>query len=123
MSRIRVILGELLYTALFGVLLFVPAGTVDWPKAWVLLAVLVTMRTLGALSVLRVNEDLLVERSKVPIHRGQPGLDKILLPAVMATFAGLVAFNAIDRFHLRLTKEPGAVVSFVGLIAFGLGWA
>ena len=40
---------------LVGALLFSSAGTLAWQRAWALLAVLVVVRTLGALLVYRVN--------------------------------------------------------------------
>lgn len=122
MSPARVIFGEVRYAALFALLLFAPARTLNWSAAWVLLGVMFVTRTAGALSVLRVNRDLLIERAKPPIHEGQPLADKFLLPGVMAAFAGLVAFIPFDRFHLRLLGEPPFPVRLAGLIAFAAGW-
>ncbi|HXV17655.1 MAG TPA: isoprenylcysteine carboxylmethyltransferase family protein [Gemmatimonadaceae bacterium] len=119
----RLLFGELRYAALFFALEFVPARTLDWPRAWILLGVVFVVRTLGGLSVIRVNPDLLEERSKIPIHSGQPTLDKILLPAVMATFAGVIAICSIDRFHLRLFPEPDIILSVAGLFAVVGGWS
>ena len=121
-SRLSVVLGELLYVLLFFFLLFAPAGTLNWWRAWVLLGVLSLLRIGGALSVYRINPTLLAERSKFPLQKGQPLADKILLPAFMATFAGLVAFNSLDRFRLHLMGTPNLFISILGLVAFAAGW-
>lgn len=117
-----VLIGELLYVLLFFFLLFAPAGTLNWWRAWVLLGVLTLLRIGGALSVYRINPTLLSERSKIPLQKGQPLADKILLPAFMASFAGLVAFNSLDRFRLHLLGTPSLFISIIGLVAFAAGW-
>lgn len=119
----RLLFGELRYAALIMALAFVPAETLHWPRAWILIGVAFVVRTLGGLSVIQVNPGLLEERSKIPIHRGQPTIDKILLPALMAAFAGVIAVCSIDRFHLRLFPEPGFAVSVAGLVALIAGWS
>jgi protein-S-isoprenylcysteine O-methyltransferase Ste14 len=111
----RHIVGVAMYVLLFAILLFGPARTLQWQRVWILLAVLFVVRVAGVVSVLKVNGELLREREKLP-------LDKLLLPACMASFAGLVAFNSIDRFYLRLLPAPPALVSAAGLLLFVLGW-
>lgn len=118
----RAILGVIGYTGLFAVFLFVPAGTLNWWRAWVFLGVLFTVRAVSTVSVLRVNRALLVERARLPIQKGQPLADKVLLISFMASFAGLVAFTSLDRFRFHLMAPPAAAVAFAGLALFVLGW-
>jgi protein-S-isoprenylcysteine O-methyltransferase Ste14 len=122
MSIARAVAGILGYVGLFAILLMVPAGTLDWPRAWVLLGVLLVMRAVGTAGAIRVNPELLAERSRLPLHRGQPMADRVLLLSFMASFAALIAFCALDRFHLRLLPRPAAAVSFAGLVLFAGGW-
>ena len=70
---------------LVAILLFLSAGTFAWWQAWVLLAVLLLVRTLGALAVSRVNPDLLRERAGLPMHKEQSWSDRVLLLGVLAT--------------------------------------
>ena len=121
-AALKVASGGVLYVALFAFLLFVPAGTFDWWRAWVLLGVLLVMRGWGTASVYRVNRDLLVERTKLPVQRGQPLADRVLLLSFMATFAGLVAFCALDVWRLHLAGKPPVLVSAAGLLLFAAGW-
>ena len=88
MSTIRAITGVIGYVGLFACLLFLPAGTLNWWRAWVLLGVLFVARVSSTLSILRVNKALLIERSKLPLQKGQPLADKALL----ISFMGLLLF-------------------------------
>src|SRR5687768_6046668 len=53
-------------TGLVATLLFTSAGTLAWRRAWVLLAVLLLVRALGAYAVHLVNPTLLDERARLP---------------------------------------------------------
>src|SRR5256885_1019049 len=86
-------------TALVASLLFVSAGTLSWWRAWVLLAVLLVVRTVSAVAAYRVNPALLQERARLPSHTDQPRSDKLLLLAVLATgFMGLPVIAGLDVF-------------------------
>jgi protein-S-isoprenylcysteine O-methyltransferase Ste14 len=122
MTALRAAAGILAYVGLFTVLLFAPAGTLDWWRAWVLLGVLLVMRAIGAAGAIRVNPELLAERQKLPLHRGQPLVDRVLLLSFMASFAALIAFCSVDVFHLRLLPRPPAAISAAGIVLFAAGW-
>jgi protein-S-isoprenylcysteine O-methyltransferase Ste14 len=109
--------------ALVAILLFVSAGTLSWWRAWVLLAVLLVVRTLSAVAVYRVNPALLQERAKLPIHGDQPRTDKLLLLAVLATgFMGLPVIAGLDVFRWQVLSRPGPLLADLGLLLFTLGW-
>ena len=110
------------YEALFGALLFVPAGTLNWPRGWILMAVLLAVRLWGTIVVFRAQPELLSERARPIIQRGQPVADRVLLIAVMASYAALVAFAALDSRRLRLMPPPPPAVAGSGLILFAAGW-
>lgn len=110
------------YVALFAALLFAPAHTWHWPAAWTLLGVLLVSRAVSTLDLYRANRGLLRERSRLPLHREQVGLDRVLLPAVMASFAALVAFVSLDHWRLHLLPEAATWVRWSGLTAFAVGW-
>jgi len=121
------LLGQLIglagYVTLFGFFLFVPARTLDWPDAWILLAVLLIVRAISTVQLWRTQRGLMERRSSVPLpQKGQPVADRILLPLFMASFAGLVAFNSLDVWHLHLLPSPPRVVRFAGLLLFAGGW-
>ena len=120
---LRVFIRLVADAALVGILLFVSAGTLSWWRAWVLLAVLLVGRTVGAVAVYRVNPSLLLERARLPMHADQPRTDKLLLLAVMATgFAGLPVLAGLDVFRWHLLPRPAGPLANVGLALFALGW-
>ena len=120
-SPIRLALGEAAFVLLLGLLLFVPAGTTHWPRAWVLLGVLAVSRIAGLARLYRLSPALLAERAKGPLQRGQPLADKLLLPAFMASYAGLIAFTAADCFRLDLLGRTSALAAGAGLVAVVAG--
>ena len=119
MLRVKQVAGVLLNVAIFAVLLLVPAGTTWWPRAWLLLGVIAIA---GALSILAIPEDLLDERYKLPIQKGQPLADKIIVVALLVSFLGTVVFAPLDVFRFHLMRRPGIVVSWAGLVMFAAGW-
>jgi protein-S-isoprenylcysteine O-methyltransferase Ste14 len=122
MFLFRLIVGIISNVAIFGGLLFVPAGTLEWWRAWVFLGVIVIGTAVTMVTVFPGREDLLEERLKPPIQKGQPLSDKIILLLLLTTFCGLVAFIPVDLFRLHLMRKPGPFVSFAGLVLFVAGW-
>ena len=106
-----------------GIVLFVAAGTLAWPHAWVLVGVLLIVRLVSAIAVFRVSPGLLRERATVLIHRDQPWADKVILLAYMATaFIGVPVVAALDVFRWNLLSSPPPFAAGVGLVLFALGW-
>lgn len=119
----RVVIRLVADAALVAILLFTSAGTLTWWRAWVLLAVLLIARGIGAWVVYRVNPALLRERARLPIHGDQPRTDRLLLLAVLATgFLGLPAIAALDVFRWHLLPRPAPLLASAGLVLFALGW-
>ncbi len=117
------IIGGIFYpVAIFAVLLFFPAGTPHWWRAWVLLGAVFASATATMLTVFPGNESLLDERYKPPFQKGQPLADKIITPAFLAAFVGLIVFIPPDVFRFHLMGGPGIIVASAGLICFVAGW-
>jgi protein-S-isoprenylcysteine O-methyltransferase Ste14 len=108
---------------LVAILLFLSAGTIAWWRAWVLLAVLLLVRAIGAFAVYRINPRLLRERVGLPIHKEQVWADRVLLLGVLATgFLGLPIIAALDAVRWPALPRPTPWVSVLGLVLFVLGW-
>ena len=118
----RQLIGVLGYVALFAIFLFVPAGTLHWRAAWILLAVLLFARVLAAARLWMVQRELSIERTKLPIQRGQIPADRLLVLSYMATFAALIGFASLELWHLRLLPVFAPWLRVIGLVIFALGW-
>ncbi|HYM31216.1 MAG TPA: isoprenylcysteine carboxylmethyltransferase family protein [Candidatus Cybelea sp.] len=103
-------------------LLFWPAGTFDWPGAWVFLAELGIGGTAISLWLLRHDPGLLRERMRLPFQKEQVVRDKIFMTAVQIAWCGWVALMALDAKRWHMSHLP-AWLGGMGaiLIALGLG--
>jgi protein-S-isoprenylcysteine O-methyltransferase Ste14 len=121
---VRVLLRLFADAALVAGALFLAAGTLAWQRAWVLVVVLLAVRTVGALAVYRVHPELLRERAGLPLHPRQPLADRVLVLGVLATgFLGIPAMAGLDVFRWHLMPQPTTLVSGLGLGLFALGWS
>jgi len=118
----RLIVGVIANVAIFGGLLFLPAGTFDWWRAWTFLGVIIVGTVATMVGVFASNQGLLDERLKPPIQKGQPLADKILVIPLIAAFFGLIFFIPLDVFRLHLMSKPATMVSSLGLLLFVAGW-
>ena len=122
MSIFKLIAGVVFNVAIFAGLLFLPAGTLDWWRAWVFLGVVLVGTVASTVIIFRVNKGLLEERFKPPLQKGQPLADKVVVVLLIATFVSLIVFIPLDLFRFRLMTKPGTLVSFLGLVLFVVGW-
>jgi len=118
----KLIFGVIYNLILFGALLFLPAGTFDWPRAWVFLGFVLIGTTATLVLVFPGREDLLNERFKPPVQKGQPLADKIIVLLLIAAFLGVIVFIPLDVFRFHLMSKPGMFVSALGLILVIAGW-
>ena len=113
----------LFYVLLFAFFLFVPARTLDWPDAWILLDTLFVVRSISLALLWRSRRPLMEARTIVPVPQsGQPFADRMLLPANMAAFAAQIAFTAWDARWRHLMPPPATWLRFIGLLLFVIGW-
>jgi hypothetical protein len=62
---IRVLTRIIADAVVIALVLFVAAGTLAWQRAWVLVGVLLVVRTLSAIAVFRVNPALLRAEARI----------------------------------------------------------
>lgn len=118
----KVIFSVFFNLVFFGGLLFLPAGTFNWPRACALLGVILVATTATMVFIFPGREDLLNERFKPPLQGGQPLADKIIVLLLIALFVGVVVFIPLDVIRFHLTGKPNPLVSSLGLILFIAGW-
>ena len=85
-----------LFIALF---LFLPAGTLNWSKGWLFIAIMLGVISAVILFLQRVNPEVIVARSR--IHQGTKSWDKILLGVYFPAMSAVLTVAALDdgRFH------------------------
>jgi hypothetical protein len=88
----KVIAGVVFNVAFYALLLFVPAGTLHWWRAWVFLAVTVVVMALAIFSILPDNADLFSQRAKGIIQKGQPLWDRVLVILLVVSYVGQIVF-------------------------------
>ena len=114
--------GIVLEMTILGALLFFPAGTFRWWRAWVFLGVWFVAGIVATLALFPAHKDLLAERFKVLHQQGQPLADKIILYLLFADFLGMFVFTPLDVFRLHLLGRPGPFISSAGLVMFVWGF-
>lgn len=108
--------------AVLAALLFVPAGTLDWWRAWVLLGVLLLGTVATLLDLYPDHKDLLRERLKSPLQKDQPLVDKVVLVPFLVLFVALFVVIPLDLFHWHLLPPPAPAVSWLGFAFLLFGW-
>ncbi len=95
---LRVVFIQLATLLLFGLLMFLPAGTLAWEKGWLFLLVFVTASVVIFLYIWRANPELLVARTQVRLAKGW---DMIVGSITMAALLAIFPAAALDdgRFH------------------------
>lgn len=114
----KVIVQTLVWYGVMGLLLFVPAGTLHWPGAWVFLAGMLGLSAVTGLLLARHDPELLAERLGSPVQKGQPTADKFLLIAILLALAGWLVFMGFDaRFGW---SDVPVWVQALGALSVGL---
>jgi protein-S-isoprenylcysteine O-methyltransferase Ste14 len=91
---------------LFAILLFGAAGTLAWPAGWVYLILFFGGGFWLTQRLARDDPALLAERMKMPLQRGQPLWDKLLLPFVMVAWCAWMVLMGLDAVRYRWSAMP-----------------
>jgi protein-S-isoprenylcysteine O-methyltransferase Ste14 len=106
---------------LFGVLLFLPAGTFDYWQAWVFIAVFTISTTVLSIYLLVTNPTVLQRRMHAGPTAETRTVQKIASSGLFVSFAAVVVLSALDH-RFGWSPVPTAV-SLAGdvLVVLGLG--
>jgi protein-S-isoprenylcysteine O-methyltransferase Ste14 len=122
MSIPKLIAGVVFNVVLYALLLFVPAGTLHWWRAWVFLAVTVAVMAGAVFSIWPDNADLFSQRARGIIQKGQPLWDRFLVVLLVVSYVAQIVFIPLDVFRFHLMPKPVALVSSFGLALYVCGW-
>lgn len=106
-------------------LLFWPAGTLNWPAGWLFVGVLVAAFTASALVIAKLNP--VIYRARSRFQPGTKGWDKALLSVLLPAMAAIMPVAALDaqRFHASAVPAWVVALGYLALLAgiAGTGWA
>src|SRR5258707_11375718 len=88
----KLLLQTLIWIVVMGALLFVPAGTLRWPAAWVFLGTISILGVASGLWLAKNDPALLAQRMRPMMQMGPPAPDKKFILAFR--FVALISFLA-----------------------------
>lgn len=120
----RLIVHTVIWLAILGAILFLSAGTLDWPEAWVFLIESGILGLASGIAIARHDPQLLRERMRGPIQSEQKPWDKVLLAVVLVLCLAMPIIAGFDAVRWHTSEMPawlkvlGAAGVALGLYAF-----
>jgi protein-S-isoprenylcysteine O-methyltransferase Ste14 len=107
------------------VLIFLPAGSIEWRPGWFFIAVIVLAFGLSAIVLQRVNP--IIYRARSRFQPGTMGWDKRLLALMLPAMIAILPVATLDAGRFHWSRAAGwAVAVGYGLVLAGIvgtGWA
>jgi protein-S-isoprenylcysteine O-methyltransferase Ste14 len=94
---VKLVRRTLISIVVMALLLFVPAGIIDWPSAWIFLASQLALSLAGGAWLAQSDPELLEERLKPLFQQGQSTSDKIVIVLLVALGISLFIVMGLDR--------------------------
>jgi protein-S-isoprenylcysteine O-methyltransferase Ste14 len=101
-------------TLLMGAILFISAGTLNWPMAWLMMGFYVVMLAVNAILMIRRNPEMVAERAEV--KEGTKDWDRVLTSLGAALWLLTLLVIGLDK---RFAWSP-VIPLYIELIAFVL---
>ena len=97
---------SMLGTLVLALCLFLPAGTLDWPEAWVFLAIFVLCGLGIGIWLMRADPALLAARMASPLSRDQRPRDRAIIAAMLILFFAWFVLMALDARRFGWSHLP-----------------
>jgi protein-S-isoprenylcysteine O-methyltransferase Ste14 len=94
------------FNAFLCFLLFLPAGTLAWPQAWIFLALFDSCSLAIGYWLLKTNPELLAERMKSPLSANQRPRDRMVMGAIGLFCCAWLVFMALDARRFGWSHTP-----------------
>jgi protein-S-isoprenylcysteine O-methyltransferase Ste14 len=123
---LNLVVKTLIWLAIMAALLFVPAGTIWWPQAWLYLIELGGSGILVSGWLYVHDPALLEQRMASPVQREQAAWDRIFMVCMIAVFVAWLVIMGLDAVRFRASLVPvwvqavGAVCILVSQYVFWL---
>jgi len=117
----KVVAFSIVGTVMFGLMLFLPAGTFNYWQAWVFLVVFALSTLIPSLYLLRTNPVALERRMRTgPVAEARP-VQKVVSAVLGLSLVALIVVSVLDH-RFGWSRVP-TTISLVGdvLVAIGLG--
>jgi len=102
----QVVKQSVLWLLALGAILFLSAGTLRWPEAWVLLALSALSGFVSGPIIIRHDPELVRQRLRGPIQKEQKPWDKALLAVVVTLALVMPVVAGIDVKRLGISHMP-----------------
>jgi protein-S-isoprenylcysteine O-methyltransferase Ste14 len=103
-----------------GLLLFVPAGTLDYWQAWVFLTLYLGASVVMVLYLMKQDRALLVRRMRGGPFAEKAAAEKLIMLCTSLAFIALLVIPALDR-RMRWSNAPALVAIFGDALVLA-GW-
>jgi protein-S-isoprenylcysteine O-methyltransferase Ste14 len=104
-----------------GALLFLSAGTLDWPGAWIFMAEFVIGGLAVTLWLARHDPGLLKERMSAPFQKDQVFWDKVFIAFIIVVWFSWLVLMALDAKRWGLSHMPDAL-KYAGAALIPIGF-
>ena len=105
-----------------GALLFLSAGTLDWPGAWVFLAEMVGLALVTGLMLAWHDPALLKERLGPPVQKDQTAADKVFMSVFLLLALCWLVFMGLDAVRFAWSSVPAWIQALGALSVFLCVW-
>ena len=119
---LKMALKSLGFAVVLGLLLFLPAGTLAWPEAWVFMALFIGCSDATGVWLMKTDPDLLAARSQSPISADQKPADRGVMVAILGVFLGWIVFMALDARRFGWSHTPLWAQALGAIMIVGAFW-
>ena len=123
MLIIKGLIGTTVQIAFFAGLLFIPAGTWQWPRAIQFLMAHAVLSLTATIVLALFAPASLEARLQGPVHKSQPKADRIISFFLFSLLFVWFVTIPLEVFHLQWLPAPGFMVSMFGAGLFFVGYA
>ena len=116
---LRSLVSLVITLVIMGVLLFWPAGSIDWPAAWWFAVAFLVCTLIAVVVIWRVNPEIFVARSR--IQPGTKAWDYFFIALIVGGFLAVLPVAGLD-FRFGWSNAPVWVIG-LGVALFILGYA
>jgi protein-S-isoprenylcysteine O-methyltransferase Ste14 len=116
---VRTWIGIIIYIAIVLVLMFWPAGTIDWRRGWLFVTLFTILMFIAVGWIARDNPELFAARSR--FQKGTKPWDAVVASLSILLFIAIVPIAALDDVRFHWAPMPDWV-TFIGYALLAIGF-